>query len=403
MACMNPPLDDYRWLVSADADVWLREYAQIPSPTVADVRRLRRALSATRTHLVVELCALRRRAAAKFESADRFFFTRQALEQATDRSIAGYKATRFPRGKRLVDLCCGIGGDLLALATQSLVEGVDRDPVLALLAAANARVLELAACTVHVADASTWHVVDYAGWHIDPDRRPAGRRTSGILHSEPPATVLENLWRTHPHGAIKLAPAADLPDAWSTVCERQWLGSGRECRQQVAWFGDLAHAPGQRTATVVDRQGRPSPPLAAGDQSPCALATRIGRYVHEPHACVLAARLTGALAQQLGLCALAPGTAYLTGDDRLEDPRAASFEVAEVLPFDRRRLRSLLAARGIGRLEIKLRGVPLDPRQLQQQLRGRGEESAVLLLTPWAGSVHAVLARRTNATASDGP
>jgi hypothetical protein len=262
--------------------------------------------------------------------------------------------------------------------------------------------LKLAACTVHVADVSAWSVADYAAWHIDPDRRPAGRRTSSVMRSEPSASVLEQLWHTHRHGAIKLAPAAELPGAWSAVCERQWLGSGRECRQQVAWFGELAQAPGHRTATIVDQQGRPSPPLAACDQPSCQLATCVGRYVHEPHACVLAARLTGTLAQQLGLCALAPDVAYLTSDETRDDPRVTSFEVTDVVPFDRRRLRQLLAARRIGSLEIKKRGVTFDPRELQQQLQGRGEKSAVLIVAPWAGAVHALLARRTRSASSHG-
>ncbi len=65
------------------------------------------------------------------------FFATRPLEQATDEVVAAYKAGRFPPGRLMVDFCCGIGGDLLALASRGPVLGVDRDPVLALLAGAN--------------------------------------------------------------------------------------------------------------------------------------------------------------------------------------------------------------------------------------------------------------------------
>ena len=43
------------------------------------------------------------------------------------------------RTPHIADLCCGIGGDLLALAEQGTVIGVDRDPIAAHFAAANVR------------------------------------------------------------------------------------------------------------------------------------------------------------------------------------------------------------------------------------------------------------------------
>jgi hypothetical protein len=57
---------------------------------------LRRDLGTARTHLVIAQIQLRRRAKAKFSQAERMFFTRQLLEQATDEQISTYKATRFP-------------------------------------------------------------------------------------------------------------------------------------------------------------------------------------------------------------------------------------------------------------------------------------------------------------------
>jgi len=106
-------LEDYRWLVSDAAKPWLvrvrDELVDARGPTVALLSRLRKDLSTDRAHLVVEQCELRERAREKFSLAERMFFTRKGLEQATDEQVAAVKAARFPAGA-VADLCCGIGG-----------------------------------------------------------------------------------------------------------------------------------------------------------------------------------------------------------------------------------------------------------------------------------------------------
>ena len=82
---------------------------------------------------------------------------------------------------------------------------------------------------------------------------------------------------------------------------------------------------------------------------------------------VLAADLAGALAAEHDLEPLTAGSVYLTADRPIADLAMSCFEVVEVAPFDKKRLKRLLAARGLGRLEIKTRGVPHDPEQLRRE------------------------------------
>src|SRR5690606_4135508 len=79
--------------------------------------------------------ALRERARAKFRNADQMWFDRVALEQATSEAVARHKAARF-QGE-VDDLCCGIGGDTLALAEHCHVRSIDRRPSLTLMTAWN--------------------------------------------------------------------------------------------------------------------------------------------------------------------------------------------------------------------------------------------------------------------------
>jgi len=383
--------DGYRWLTSADAAPWLDRAAAATQSTLSLTAELRRDLSPMRRHLVIEQVDLRRRAQSKFMHAGQMFFTSRGLEQATDEFVAAYKARRFPPREPVADLCCGIGGDLLALAARRPVTGVDRDPVIAILAAANSRAVS---AQLVVADVTPIDIRGFAVWHIDPDRRALGRRTTRVELYEPAPQVIDALRTMCPNGAAKLAPAATVPEAWSCEAEQEWISRDGECRQLVCWFGALAHEPGRRRATIVDHRSPEVRSIVgqAGDELPVAAA--LGQYLYEPDAAVLAAGLTATLAEEHSLSAITPGIAYLTADRTVVDLALASFRVREVFPFDIRKLRGALRERNIGRLEIKKRGVACQPETLRHELKLAGDAAATLILLPIAGRSMAILAER---------
>jgi hypothetical protein len=104
--------------------------------------------------------------------------------------------------------------------------------------------------------------------------------------------------------------------------------------------------------------------------------------------------LQGAVAFRHGLSALANGRTYLTGPRPIEDASLTCFEVDDVLPFERRKLERYLADRGIGTLEIKKRGLDIDPDRLRRELRLRGDNAATLLIARVDGRIVAIAAQR---------
>lgn len=388
--------DACRWLLTDEATPIVAELVgKHATPAVVMALRKRVGGSAERASAALELAELRQRATAKFQHADRMFFTRKSYEQATDEWIARYKAERFSGADCVVDACCGIGGDLIGLAnsaTQAI--GVDADPVMTEFAKQNVEAydadaaleaVELAADTLPECDA----------WHTDPDRRPAGKRTTQPDLHEPSLETLAAWRNITPAAAIKLAPAARLPSDWEADAELEWISRGGECRQLVAWCGPLANNAGQRAATVIDRAGN-SASITGDADLPIPSAERLGRWVHEPDAAVLAADLVGVIAERHELEAVTPPLPYLTSDAKIDDPLVASFEVVELMPLDRKRLAGWLVERNVGRLEIKCRGVDLRPESLRRELKPRGDQEATLLVFPdTAGKVQVVIANRT--------
>jgi len=120
----------------------------------------------------------------------------------------------------------------------------------------------------------------------------------------------------------------------------------------------------------------------------------LGAFVHEPDGAVIRARLIGDVARALEAGMLADQIAYLTSDAALTSPFVASFRVREVLPAEPRALSRALRERGIGRLEIKKRGVDIDPAAFRTSLKLRGDGAATLILTRIGSKRLAILADR---------
>jgi hypothetical protein len=214
------------------------------------------------------------------------------------------------------------------------------------------------------------------------------------LH-DPSPQVIDTLLEQNAHGAVKLAPGtSELPAHWLSGAELEWISRDRQCRQLVAWFGGLAQHSGKRRATaLVKTHALPHSFVGTGFEPP-DVAANIGRYVFEPDPAVLAAGLEGDLANDHRIAPLASRIPYFTGDWRLSDPLLNAFEVLDVAAYHPRRLRAMLRTRGIGCLEVKKRGVPLDPEAVRRELRVPGDQSATLILTRLERGVIAIVARR---------
>jgi len=388
-------LNDYRWLVSPEAGPFLVAAAELDPSSVQAVARLRKDLSPQRTALVLELTQLRQRAISggKFAGADRLFFTSRSLEQATGEPIARHKAQRFAGCESVADLCCGVGGDLLAMAEQSPAEGCDADPVVALLAQANCCIRGVSA-TVRCESVERVPLDEFAAWHIDPDRRPSERRVSQVEFCQPPLETIDAMLQMNLNAAIKLSPAADVPTEWQERAELEWISHAGECKQQVAWFGGLAANSGTRRATKIQPDGAPPDHFIGEPNQSAPVAEQLGRYVFDPDPALVASRLLGDFASRDGLSILSSGASYLTADEIVVLPWLQTFEIVETLPFDLRKLKSLLHGRRIGRLEIKQRGVKEDLDAIRKRLQLSGDNEATLLLARHNGRVVAMLANR---------
>ena len=329
---------------------------------------------------------LRARGRRKFGAeADRMFFTPDGLEQATRPAVAALHAARFASAgvTRIADLCCGIGGDLPRLAgVADTVLGVDRDPLTAEVARTNLDVLRVGSrAEVRCEDVTGLDLAGWSGAFIDPSRRggPGGRRTFDPSAYSPPYDFVLDLATRVPATGAKLAPGIPhrvLP----TEAEAEWVSDGGDVVECALWFGPLASGV-RRRATLL-----PAAVALTGDGQTQGAVGPVRRYLYEPDGAVIRAGLVAEAAALVDGTLVDASIAYVTADELVATPFLTAYEVTDVLPFGLKRLRSLLRARGVGRVTVKKRGSAVTPESLRQQLRLSGPEEATIVLTRVAGA-----------------
>ncbi|MBA2948173.1 methyltransferase domain-containing protein [Streptomyces sp. PSKA28] len=393
----NGPVNDRARAASAASDVsafsallteegraLLDEVRDIdPAQELAVATRLRREHAAELVSSAIGQARLRQRAAAKFGAADagRMFFTPNGVEQATRASVAAYRAGRFADlGVRSVaDLCCGVGGDAIALARAGIsVLAVDRDPLTCAVARANAATLGLdGLIEVREADVTEVDTGSYDAVFVDPARRGGRGRVFDPEAYSPPLSWAVGAARTAPRAALKIAPG--IPhETIPADAGAEWISDHGDVKEAVLWFGT---EPGTVRATLL-----PGPRSLVGRGLPDPEVRPVGRYLYEPDGAVIRAHLVAEVAQDVGGGLIDETIAYVTADDLRPTSYATAYEITDRLPFNVKRLKALLREREVGILTVKKRGSAVEPEELRRKVKPQGPNSATVFLTRVAGA-----------------
>lgn len=361
----------------------LRDYD--PAKELATATRLRRDHPPALVSAALTQATLRQRAVAKFgsEDAHRMYFTPNGVEQSTRTSVAAYRAARLAEFgvRRTADLCCGIGGDAIALARTGIsVLAVDRDPLTCAVARANAQALGLAELIeIRCADVTNIDTRSFDAVFVDPARRGGRGRVFDPEAYSPPLSWAIEAARTTPRAALKIAPGVPH-EAVPEDAEAEWISDHGQVKEAVLWFGTAR--PGLRRATLLPSAHSlvGTPHLPAPEPGP------VGRWLYEPDGAVIRAHLVADVAARVGGRLIDPTIAYITTDELRPTPFATAYEITDVLPFNLKRLKALLREREVGIATIKKRGSAVEPEQLRKKLRLEGRNACTIVLTRSKGS-----------------
>ena len=327
---------------------------------------------------------LRDRAVAKFSRAPDMVLTRDGLEQASGEAAARHRAARLADGGPVADLCCGIGGDLVALAALGPVLGVDRDPLHAWMAGRNAAVYGVAEqARTEVADVRATDLTGVTAVFVDPARRTERGRTR---EGEPPLAWCVGLVERVPRVAVKAAPGLDrasVPPGW----EAEFVAVGTDLKEAVLWSPAAAEA-ACRATVLVDGDRHTLLP-APGAEVPVG---EPGEYLLDPNPAVTRAGLVAELARATGTWQIDDRIAFLAAAAPVATPFARTLRVLDSGPWREKDLAARIRALDVGSVDIRRRGLAGDVDVLRKRLvraLAGGGRRATLVMTrardrPWA-------------------
>ncbi len=371
------PIDAEAWVVQhVEGRRLLAEIAEAGTPSPKQIERWRASTSLDVTQAALRLAESARRGLDKLPDVDRLWLEPVAVQQATHHVVAAHKASRFRDVGRVVDLCAGLGGDTRALAARAEhIVAVEADPDMV-------RRLQWNLCRWEINDRvdvrqATAQAVELGfdmAVHIDPDRR-AGRTTRArrLEHYEPPLEWLRDLTDRVETGAIKLGPASDFDTAFpDDRFEIELITHRGECREATVWFGPLVTC--RRRVTRMP-EGVSWSDQDFDDRTIDDAHSTIGpvsAWLFDPDPGLSRSGLLDHFARAHGLHRIEPGRTPLSGETRCDHPLLVPFGVLDILPGKSSTIAGWLRERGAWVVEVKPRGVDVDPHAFRKKLpRGR--------------------------------
>jgi len=382
---------------------------EIPDNPLSAQKKLRKVYSYDEACAIGHMKELRKRsvATAKFSGqlAGKMLLSDELLQQCSSLRLANYVGRRMAEmaltagrsgGSEVLDLCCGLGGDAIGLASAGLgVLGYDISPEAIVCSAHNASAAGVGERTKFaVADVTQLEIPTDAIVHIDPDRRSGGRRVVGISELKPGEGFLRGLVKSTAGGAMKLSAAMDFSelDDWDRV-SLEYVSEDGVCKQLIVWWSPEEAAAGRRATAVWGDMEAPESETISSDAPPAPFG-EIGPWLIEPGPEVIAAHAVDALAARDDLWRAHPGMLWLFGAEPVDSRLGRSYEIIETVPGREREIRIALKKLGAGLVEVKSRGVTINTDALQRRLRGKGDRKLVVLWTRMGDKQKAFIAVR---------
>lgn len=296
---------------------------------------------------------------------------RLAYEQATAKDISEYKAKLWPSGAKIMDLCCGMGGDSFWLPAEIAASGVDIAPERVLMFNENMERLSLSHRAI-LRNALEVEGGDF--FCIDPARR-------GGLN--PSFEEITELSKKFCGGMFKLPPAFPV-DGGNVL----YLGNENDCRECLMFSGALKNSL-VRATNLRDEWQCEIDEL----QSVKLAIKKPGYFILEPCPVLVRSHLFLSEAKKLGFWQIDQTLAYVSCENL--PPKHNGFNAYKIIDqssLSTNNVKAMLRKHDAGKITLKKRGVEVVPEAEIRRLAPKGEREYILFYTRVLGEKRAILA-----------
>lgn len=332
----------------------------------------------------------------KFPQADRMLFTKRGLEQATGEYIAAYKASMVAPKSRILLLCTGIGGELLAFAKAgNTIVTVDMDPEIHQCAQWNARAFgvekKVTFITSTVEAYLETHEEHFDHIWMDPDRRDNTSRFISLEDYNPNIiSLLPTLLERAPKLSCKVAPGIphEEIEALPFLRSLEYIEDAEGLKECVLHFERAYVGPYTTRCTMVLHEHVQE--LTAQQIFLPLLTPEVSaenKYIFEASPGMIRSGVLGTLGDAIHGTLLDSQGALLLCDeiDTLGRTWGEYFYIYTELPFSPKALKAYIKEKNIKKVIIKKRYFPLEPQELRKLLKCKEGGEDIFFATTRSG------------------
>lgn len=333
----------------------------------------------------------------KISNIDELLVTEKSVQQASSTNVAVYHGKLFSGYKRIADLCCGIGNDLLYLSSEKdMVYAIDYEEEHLKAAEYNTQSFGYHNISFLFADAVTFDKYVDAIF-ADPDRRKGNTR---IINPDDYSPSLSSLFllRNYCNAMyIKLSPMINYD---KIECNEPYtlyfISENRELKEIGLGLGDFA-IPDCNKKVVLLQYGRE---LVWKEQ--VLAVSPLQEYIFEPDPAIIRSDMVQQVGYDIGFHLIDPNLPLLTGTEYASDFELGWFyTVIEQFSFNVKALQKKLVDRDIGRIVIKTRGYKETVEDFRRKIRLRGNNEITLFIINISKRIVMVLCDKVELTKVD--
>jgi len=377
---------DIAWLTSELGQSAISRAEQFTDSLEANskLRKEFSEISPTLISQAITQSVLRRKLSSRWGiEASNFLLTEDGLNQATRPTVAQWRAAwiikNFGSATKILDLTCGLGFDVLAMAEAGLaVHAVERDPLVAEIARHNLRHTN---ATVETADAINTSLAEFDLIFVDPMRRdPESARkidgsTQRIFSPEnwSPSWDFINSFATQTPVICKVAPGID--DKYLVNWDTTWISDQGDLVEAMT----VSRGSGIRTAVLLQ-----SGEAAIFAESGNPEIKNDGSYLIVPNSAITRAGAIGSICKEVSGGLVNQHIGWITSDDEhsvknLCNKVPVTADVYQILDRSKAEPKSIAQAiRDIpaSAITITTRGIQVEIEKFRKQISPKLQRSA---------------------------